>query len=105
MASKGIIRSIRISDDMAELIDQQIGSNFTEKWENLITRCVWELPEKEKQLQQLQERIEQERQRLHNLQKATSQLRELENDLATTRRYLQYVERRAKEISSVYDKS
>ena len=103
MASKGIIRSIRISDDMAELIDQQIGSNFTEKWENLITRCVWELPEKEKQLQQLQKRIEQERQRLHNLQKATSQLRELEASLATAHRYVQYVEKTAKSIADAAD--
>ena len=99
MESKGLIRSIRISDDMAELIDQQVENNFTEKWENLITRCVWELPQKEKQLKEIQERIDQERQRLRNLQKATEQLRLLENDLATTRRYFQYVERRAKEIA------
>ena len=103
MASKGLIRSIRISDKMAELIDQQTGSNFTEKWESLVTRCVWELPEKEKQLQQIQEKIDQERQRLRNLQKATSQLRELETNLATTRRYLQYVEREAKAIAEAAD--
>ena len=103
MASKGIIRSIRISDQMLVLIEQQVGNNFTEKWENLVTRCVWELPEKEKQLQQIQEKIDQERQRLRNLQKATSQLRELETDLATTRRYLQYVEREAKAIAEAAD--
>lgn len=103
MASKGLIRSIRISDTMAELIDQQVGTNFTEKWENLVTRCVWELPQKEKELQQIQERINQERQRLRNLQKATSQLRELETDLATTRSYLQYVERKAKAIAEATD--
>ena len=103
MASKGIIRSIRISDQMLVLIEQQVGNNFTEKWENLVTRCVWELPEKERELQRIQDRIEQERQRLHNLQKATSQLRELEADLATTQRYLKYVERRAREVASVYE--
>ena len=105
MASKGIIQSIRISDQMLVLIEQQVGNNFTEKWENLVTRCVWELPEKERQLQQIQEQIEQERQRLRNLQKATSQLREIENDLATTSRYLKYVERRAKEVASAYDEN
>lgn len=103
MASKGLIRSIRISDDMAELIDQQVGNNFTEKWENLITRCVWELPQKEKQLKEIQERIDRERQRLRDLQRATEQLRMLENDLATARRYFQYVERRAKEVANAYD--
>lgn len=31
MAGKSNIRSIRISDEMAELIDRQAGANFTEK--------------------------------------------------------------------------
>ena len=105
MASKGLIRSIRISDDMAELIDQQIGANFTEKWESLVTRCIWELPQKEKQLKEIQERIDQERQRLRNLQKATEQLRLLENDLNTVKHYLKIVERRAKEVANKYDET
>ena len=99
MASKNNIRSIRISDQMAELIDQQTGANFTEKWENL----VWELPQKEKELQQIQKRIDRERQRLRDLQKATEQLRMLENDLITTKRYFQIVERRAKQIAEAAD--
>ena len=57
MATKNNIRSIRFSDELAELIDQQAGQTFTEKFENLITRCVWELPEKEKQLAALNEKI------------------------------------------------
>lgn len=103
MASKGLIRSIRISDIMAELIDQQVGNNFTEKWESLITRCVWELPQKEKQLKEIQERIDRERQRLRDLQRATEQLRLLENDLATTKHYFKIVERRAKSIAEAAD--
>ena len=50
MAQKNNIRSIRFSDELAELIDRQVGDTFTQKFENLITRCVWELPQKEKQL-------------------------------------------------------
>ena len=46
---KNNIRSIRFSDELAELIDRQIGNSFTEKFENLITRCVWELPAREKE--------------------------------------------------------
>ena len=57
MATKNNIRSIRFSDELAELINQQAGQTFTEKFENLITRCVWELPEKEKQLAALDEKI------------------------------------------------
>lgn len=53
MANKSNIRSIRFSDELAELIDQQIGDTFTAKFENLVTRCVWELPAKEKEIQRL----------------------------------------------------
>ena len=99
MATKNNIRSIRFSDELAELIDRQIGDTFTQKFENLVTKCVWELPKKEEQLKAIEERIAKERERLYNLQKATEQLRQLENDLKTTQQYFKYVERRAKAIA------
>ena len=74
MASKPNIRSIRFSDELAELIERQVGNSFTEKFENLITRCVWELPQKEAELKQVQERIQQERKRLAELQKRRTKL-------------------------------
>lgn len=64
--AKNNIRSIRFSDELAELIDRQVGNSFTEKFENLITRCVWELPQKEEQLKYIQEQIERERERLRD---------------------------------------
>lgn len=103
MAQKGIIRSIRISDDMTELIDRQAGANFTEKWENLVTRCVWELPQKEELLKEIQKDIDREWQRLHDLQRATEQLRMLENDIKAAQRYFQIVERRAKQIADTVE--
>ena len=36
MAIKTNIRSIRFSDELAELIDRQQGQTFTQKFENLI---------------------------------------------------------------------
>ena len=105
MAGKSNIRSIRISDEMAELIDQQTGAHFTEKWENLVNRCVWELPRQEERLKAIQERIKQEQQRLWDLQRATEQLRMLEGDLAAARRSFQIVERRAKQIAEAAEKS
>lgn len=51
MAGKPNIRSIRFSNELAELIDRQAGDTFTAKFEALITRCVWKLPNKEKQLE------------------------------------------------------
>ena len=77
MAQKNNIRSIRFSDELAELIDRQVGRTFTEKFENLITRCVWELPQKEEQLKQIQKQIDQERQRLAELQKTGIMLKRL----------------------------
>lgn len=105
MAGKSNIRSIRISDKMAELIDQQAGNNFTEKWENLVTRCVWELPKQEGRLKAVQEQIRREQQRLWDLQKATEQLRMLEADIRSAQRSFQIVERRAKQIAEAAEKS
>ena len=61
---KNNIRSIRFSDELAELIDRQVGNSFTEKFENLITRCVWELPAREKELHRINQEIRQKRQQL-----------------------------------------
>ena len=58
MAKKNNIRSIRFSDELAELIDRQAGDTFTEKFENLVTKCVWELPQKEERIKELDKEIE-----------------------------------------------
>ena len=104
MAQKNNIRSIRFSDEMAELIDRQVGSTFTEKFENLITQCVWELPQKEEELKRVQKQIKHERQRLYDLQQATEQLRMLEQDIKNAQRYFNIVERRAKSIAEAAEK-
>jgi len=81
MASKSNIRSIRISDDMLELIEQQAGNNFTEKWENLVTRCVWELPNKEQKLEEVEKQIQHERKQLENLYQLYRKLNSVYTDL------------------------
>ena len=78
MASKSNIRSMRFSDQIIEMIEAQVGDTFTAKFENLVTRCMWELPEKEKQLEQITKHIENERKRLQDL---SAKRRELENTL------------------------
>ena len=74
MAGKPNIRSIRFSDELAELIDRQVGNSFTEKFEGLITRCVWELPQKEAELERIQKDIQQEQERLSELRKQWAKL-------------------------------
>jgi len=102
--AKNNIRSIRFSDELAEPIDRQVGHTFTEKFENLITRCVWELPRKEQQLKKIQEEIKQEQERLYNLQRATEELRMLEKDIKNAQHYFGIVERRAKQIAEAAEK-
>lgn len=103
--SKNNIRSIRFSDELAELIDQQAGETFTQKFEGLIYRCVWELPEQEKRLAAIKEEIRQERERLYNLQTATEQLRRLEKDIKNAQFYFGIVERRAKDIAETIEET
>ena len=67
MGAKNNIRSIRFSDELAELIEQQQGNNFTQKFENLVTRCVWELPQKEAELARLDKEIDKRKQELKEL--------------------------------------
>ncbi len=104
MAQKNNIRSIRFSDELAELIDRQAGRTFTEKFENLVTRCVWELPEKERQLKEIQKQIKREYKRLQDLQWATKELRQLEQDIKSAKHYFGIVERRAKQIAEAMEK-
>ena len=75
MAQKNNIRSIRFSDELAELIDRQVGRTFTEKFENLVTRCVWELPQKEKELELIQQQIDKKNQELKELWKSAREWR------------------------------
>ena len=104
MKNKPNIRSIRFSDELAELIEQQVGQTFTEKFENLITRCVWELPEQEKKLKAIREKIRLEEERLIRLQKASEELRQLERDLQNARHYFGIVERRTKAIAETTER-
>ena len=82
MATKSNIRSIRFSDELAELIDRQVGRTFTEKFENLVTRCVWELPAKEKELEAVQRQIKEQEARLQRLWQEYDSVKNTINQLA-----------------------
>ena len=81
MAAKNNIRSIRFSDEMAQLIDQQQGDTFTQKFENLVSRCVWELPARTSELRQLEERIKEKREQLRKMTVQAGELHMSLNDL------------------------
>lgn len=86
---KNNIRSIRFSDDVAELIEQQIGDTFTQKFENLITKCAWELPKKERELARIQEQIDREGRRLRELAEDVYQFRNTISNLDREAKYLE----------------
>lgn len=88
---KNNIHSIRFSDELAELIDRQVGNSFTEKFENLITRCVWELPAREKELQRINQEIRQKRQ----------QLAEMSSHYCKAARTLEELSRRTYELERI----
>ena len=80
MAGKSNIRSIRFTDELYELIDRQEGDTFTQKLENLVTRCVWELPLKEHELERINEQIRERRGQLGRMtQKVTAYQAALRN--------------------------
>lgn len=64
---KGRIRSIRFSEELEENINRQVGDTFTARLEGLVTRCMWELPAKEQQLAELEQKIQGKRQELMEL--------------------------------------
>ena len=92
---KDKIRSIRLSEEIEEVIDQQIGSNFTEKLTNLITHCIFELPEKERQLERYQQMIIKEREKLQQITRTNMDLagraRSLENQFKNMERELESI--------------
>lgn len=98
--AKNNIRSIRFSDEIAELIDRQIGDTFTQKFENLVTRCTWELPAKEKELKKLQKEIDQKQKQLSDMASRARKLEQTLKDMENTMGYLgSRMEKAAKEWS------
>ena len=72
--AKGNIRSMRFTDEILEIIESQPGDTFTAKFEALVTRYIWELPQKEKQLAEIQRQIENERQNLRYIRDRKSRM-------------------------------
>ncbi len=73
MAQKSNIRSMRFSDEIIQMIESQVGETFTAKFEHLVTRCMWELPQKERELESINQIIRERREQLGRMtQKVTS---------------------------------
>lgn len=75
MAKKTNIRSIRITDEILELIEAQAGENFTQKYEALIRRCIFELPYTEERLEQLNREIDRKKEIYKELNNEVNKLK------------------------------
>ena len=49
--------SVRLSDEMMDVIQAQVGKTISQKLVNLITRCMWEIPKKEQEIAELDKEI------------------------------------------------
>ena len=96
---KNNLRSFRYTDEVAAILEAQEGNSLNEKFESLVLFCFYNLDRRKKDLERIEADIKRERERLYNLQKATEELRMLEQDLQGAQRYFEIVERRAKKIA------
>lgn len=97
--AKNNIRSIRLSDEIVDLIDRQVGDTFTQKFENLVTRCVWELPGVEAELAKVETQIAAKQQELQKIQKIINSLKTLERTIKVAEDYVNEVAKMSKYIS------
>lgn len=58
MARKTKIRSMRFSEELEDLINQQVGETFSAKFERLVYNCYMLASEKEKEIKELDKQIE-----------------------------------------------
>lgn len=79
MASK-TPKTLRLSDDIIRLIEEQPGENFTEKFELLVMKCIQELPEAEARLKTLEKQIKAKQQLMAE---ASSRYARMINQLGT----------------------
>lgn len=91
MARKNNIRSMRFSDEVIEMIESQQGENFSQKFENLVTRCMWELPRKEEELKRLDKEIDDKR---AELRKISTGYMEVWRDLGAIKEHVSAIRQR-----------
>lgn len=74
-------RCVRLTEEVEELINQQVGETFTQKLETLVYNCYWALPEKEKKLKEVNKEIERRQARLRDLMVAYQEYSQLSDSI------------------------
>ena len=79
--AKGILKSIRISEDVLEIIEAQPGDTFTAKLEGMIRTCHQEMAVKQAELKAIQKTISREHDRLRQIRDKNNKLERTISDL------------------------
>lgn len=87
--AKDIVKTIRLNDEILEAIEGQIGDTFTQKFEAMVTRCMWELPAKEEQIKQLDKQIMEKRKKLYEMNDQAGKLSNTLRDLTSQIQHLE----------------
>lgn len=95
---KNNIRSIRFSDEMMEIINQQVGDNFNQKFERLVYNCYMVLPQRAREISRLNEEINIKRQQLFNTSARLATLECLMRETAEEMKSVQNSVSRMREI-------
>ena len=93
MGLKSCIKTIRFSDEMIDIIEQQIGDNFTQKFERLVYNCCMLAEQKAVEIQILDKRIAEQRKLMRDymmkLTKLTPMVGTIERNLNVIEHHLE----------------
>lgn len=95
---KNNIRSIRFSDEMMEIINQQVGDNFNQKFERLVYNCYMVKDQRQKEIDQLDRELNIKRQQLKNTSARLAMLECLMRETAEEMKSVQNSVSRMREI-------
>lgn len=79
--AKGNVSSIRYSDEVAEVINQQPGETFSDRFHHLVLYCFESLPELEEREKKLKQAIEAKKKELQDLTNKVIYFNELASEL------------------------
>lgn len=101
---KNNIRSFRYSDEIANILEQQKGSNLNEKFNNLIIFSFLRAKQFQDQIDDLTSRRDAIAKELYDLQDKSRALRHLKTNIDEAEKAIKYIEDMAKRIAVFEEK-
>lgn len=102
---RSIQKSIRISQEVADIIEKTDGDSTNDKLNNLVLYCYAIVPDIEKRIQWLKDDQQKELEKLRQIQKRIDSVRSLIGTLESLEHYGKIAERQIKNLSDGLDES